>query len=186
MPLIVTPGQLTHRAEFYYQLSQLTSAGIGLVQALDQVQKNPPARSYREPVLRLISELAQGFTFSEAIQRIGPWLPEFDTTLISYCNGADPDSGVRRMYASDNIGNIPFSNAAAYRNAEVDRLFALGAETDKYTDRALHYVAAQQIIVRDLPYWWLVETVATAAWRSRFEEFHPWSGQFAERAWMHP
>ena len=83
MALIVTPGQLTQRAEFYYQLSQLTSAGIGLVPALAQVQKNPPARSYREPVQRIISELAQGYTFSEAVQRIGPWLPEFDTTLIA-------------------------------------------------------------------------------------------------------
>ena len=89
MPLIVTPGQLTHRAEFYYQLSQLTSAGIGLVAALDQVQKNPPARSYREPVQRIINELAQGYTFSESLQRIGPWLPDFDITLI----GAGEQSG---------------------------------------------------------------------------------------------
>lgn len=83
MPLIVTPGQLTNRAEFYYQLSQLTSAGIGLVQALDQVQKNPPTRSYREPVQRIIHELNQGFTFTEAVRRIGPWLPDFDITLIA-------------------------------------------------------------------------------------------------------
>jgi len=83
MPLIVTPGQLTHRAEFYYQLSQLTSAGIGLVGALDQVQKNPPTRSYRQPVQRILKEIAQGYTFSEAVQRIGPWLPDFDTTLIA-------------------------------------------------------------------------------------------------------
>ena len=37
MPLIVTPGQLGQRAEFYYQLQQLTSAGIGLVEALKHV-----------------------------------------------------------------------------------------------------------------------------------------------------
>lgn len=83
MPFIVTPGQLTQRAEFYYQLSQLTSAGIGLVGALNQVQKHPPARSYREPIQRLLVEIAQGYTFSEAVQRIGPWLPDFDTTLIA-------------------------------------------------------------------------------------------------------
>ena len=31
MPLILTPGQFHHRAEFYHQLAQLTSAGIGVV-----------------------------------------------------------------------------------------------------------------------------------------------------------
>ena len=33
MPLIVTPGQFAQRAEFYHQLAQLTSAGIGLPRA---------------------------------------------------------------------------------------------------------------------------------------------------------
>jgi type IV pilus assembly protein PilC len=83
MPLIVTPGQLTHRAEFYYQLHQFTAAGIGLVEALNHVQRNPPARSYRQPVQRVISELAKGFTFTESVLKIGQWLPEFDTTLIA-------------------------------------------------------------------------------------------------------
>lgn len=83
MPLIVTPGQFTQRAEFYYQLNQFTAAGIGLVEALQQVVKNPPARSYREPIRRVLGELARGSTFSESLQHTGPWLPEFDTTLIA-------------------------------------------------------------------------------------------------------
>ena len=110
----------------------------------------------------------------------------FDANIISYCNGADPDSGVRRMYVSDNIGSVPFSNAAAYRNPEVDRLFASAAETDNYAERTRQYVAVQQIIAQDLPYWWLVETAVNAAWRSRFQGFQPWSGQVAERTWMRP
>ncbi len=110
----------------------------------------------------------------------------FDLNIISYCNGADPDSGVRRMYVSTNIGGVPFSNAAAYRNPEVDRLFALAAETDNYDERARHYAALQKIIADDLPYWWLTETVATSAWRSRTQGWQPWSGQVAERAWLRP
>ena len=110
----------------------------------------------------------------------------FDLSIISYCNGADPDSGVRRMYMSNNIGSVPFSNAAAYRNPEVDKLFALAAETDNYDDRARHYGALQKIIADDLPYWWLSETVVTNAWRSRFQGWQPWSGQVAERAWLRP
>lgn len=108
----------------------------------------------------------------------------FDTNIISYCNGADPDSGVRRMYASTSIGKVPFSNGAAYRNPEVDRLFASAAETDDYAERARQYAQVQQIVARDLPYWWLVETVANSAWQSKFLGFQPWSGEVAERAWI--
>jgi peptide/nickel transport system substrate-binding protein len=107
---------------------------------------------------------------------------EFDTTLISYCNGLDPAIGVRRMYDSANIGRVPFSNAAAYRNAEVDRLFvAAGAAVDEQ-QRGDLYRAAQRIIAAELPYWWLVEANLTTAWRDSFQGFAPWSGQFAERA----
>ena len=110
----------------------------------------------------------------------------FDLNIISYCNGADPDSGVRRMYASNNIGSVPFSNAAGYRNPEVDRLFALAAETDNLEERARQYAAVQKILADELPYWWLTETVVSTAWRSRFQGFQPWSGQVAERAGLRP
>ena len=110
----------------------------------------------------------------------------FDLNIISYCNGADPDSGVRRMYVSSNIGSVPFSNAAAYRNPEVDRLFALAAETDNLDERVRQYAALQKIIADELPYWWLTETVVTTAWRSRSQGWQPWSGQVAERAWLRP
>ena len=82
MPLIITPGQLTQRAELYHQLAQLTSAGIGLVRALEQVERHPPARSFREPLNRVARELGRGFTFTEALRLAGGWLPEFDLALI--------------------------------------------------------------------------------------------------------
>lgn len=106
----------------------------------------------------------------------------FDLALVSYCNGVDPEIGVRRMYHSSAIGTVPFSNAAAYRNGEVDRLFdAAGAAID--TDRRGEaYRAMQRIVARDLPYWWLVETDFTSAWRESLADFAPWSGQFAESA----
>ncbi len=106
----------------------------------------------------------------------------FDLTLVSYCNGTDPEIGVRRMYRSDNIGNIPFSNAAAYRNPEVDALFVTAGSMVKREDRAQAYRTIQDIVVRDLPYIWIVETDFTAAWRRDLAGFAAWSGQFAERA----
>lgn len=107
---------------------------------------------------------------------------DFDMTLISYCNGLDPEIGVRRMYDSTNIGNVPFSNAAGYRNAEVDRLFREASATVDETLRGARYHDIQRQVAADLPYWWLVETDFTTAWRDTLRDFAPWTGQFAERA----
>jgi len=82
MPLIVTPGQLSRRADFYHQLSQLTRAGLGLVQALEQVRRHPPDRSYREPVARVLGEITAGCTFTDALACCGRWLPTFDLSLL--------------------------------------------------------------------------------------------------------
>jgi type IV pilus assembly protein PilC len=82
MSFIVTPRQFSQRAEFYHQLAQLTSAGIGLLPALEQLKRNPPGSSYREPIQRLLNELAQGRTFTASLQQLDGWLPEFDIALI--------------------------------------------------------------------------------------------------------
>ena len=82
MPLIVTPGQLSTRAEFYHQLHQLTAAGFGLMAALEQQKRNPPARSYREPLRKLLENLSSGFTLAESLERLGSWLPAFDVALL--------------------------------------------------------------------------------------------------------
>src|ERR1041385_6462024 len=73
MPLIITPGQLKQRAEFYHQLGQLTGAGLGLLRALEQLKRSPPARSYREPIQRLLDQLADGYTLNESLQRVSHW-----------------------------------------------------------------------------------------------------------------
>ena len=88
MPLIVSPRQLTQRAELYHQLSQFTSAGIPIVRALEQLKRNPPALSYRRPLQQLLDELAKGATLAESLQALD-WLPEFDLALI----GAGEKSG---------------------------------------------------------------------------------------------
>ena len=108
---------------------------------------------------------------------------DFDLALVSYCNGVDPEIGVSRMYRSTAIGNVPFSNAAAYRNADVDRLFDDAGSSTDVARRGEAYRALQRIVAADLPYWWLVETDFTSAWRDSFRDFAPWTGQFAERAW---
>jgi len=88
MPLIITPRQFTQRAELFHQLNQFTSAGIPIVQALEQIKRSPPARSFREPLQHLLDELAKGATLAESLQSLD-WLPAFDLALI----GAGEQSG---------------------------------------------------------------------------------------------
>ena len=57
------------------------SAGIGVVPALEQIKRNPPAASFREPLQHFLDELVKGRTLSESLQH-GGWLPAFDTALI--------------------------------------------------------------------------------------------------------
>ena len=106
---------------------------------------------------------------------------DFDTNIISYCNATDPEIGVRRMYHSSNIGEVPFSNAAAYRNDEVDRLFDEAQRTIDLEQRGALYRQIQEIAVAELPYFWIVETVGTRAYRSSCSDFQP-SGHFAKTA----
>ncbi len=106
----------------------------------------------------------------------------FDTNVISYCNGPDPEIGVRRMYHSSQIGAAPFTNSAAYRNETVDALFDQAARTVERDRRSRIYRQIQEIVAQDLPYFWLVETPTTRAWSSRCGDFKAWTGLFAEAA----
>jgi general secretion pathway protein F len=82
MPLIVTPRQLTQRAQFYQQLGQLAAAGIPIPTALDMLMRNPPSRAFREPIRLMITQLAGGAILSDALQSIGKWVPSFDIALV--------------------------------------------------------------------------------------------------------
>src|SRR6185312_14745232 len=82
MPLIFTPRQFALRAHFYQQFGQLLSAGLPLINTLETLERNPPARSFREPLQKMISQLKQGTTVSEAVQGLGHWMPPFDIALV--------------------------------------------------------------------------------------------------------
>lgn len=106
---------------------------------------------------------------------------DFDTNIISYCNGPDPEIGVRRMFDSARIGPVPFSNAAGYRNPEVDALFAEAAATVDLDARRAVYLEIQEQVAEDLPYLWIVETESTRIFTSDCSGFGP-AGHFAETA----
>ncbi len=82
MSLILTPRQFTQRAHFYQQLGQLLAAGVSVVDALGLLGRNPPDRSYREPIRQMLLQLSEGATVSEATLHLGRWMPAFDIALV--------------------------------------------------------------------------------------------------------
>jgi len=80
--IVFTPGQFTRRAELFRQLAQLTVAGLPITKSLEQLERHPPSRAFREPLRLMLREIAGGFTFSEALSRSGKWVSPFDLSLI--------------------------------------------------------------------------------------------------------
>ena len=107
----------------------------------------------------------------------------FDLGVASYCNGSDPEIGVRRVYVSSNIGPILFSNGAGYRNPEVDRLFDAAAAAPDRNARATLYAQMQQILTEDLPYFWLIDSQGYRAYRAGYQGFRTSGGNILETAW---
>ena len=109
---------------------------------------------------------------------------DFDINIISYCNNTDPSIGVARMYISSNIGDIPFSNGAAYVNPAIDVLFDEAASTPDVARRGELYGEIQKILTAELPYLWLVETQFTAGSGANVRGLQANSGHVAETAYF--
>ncbi|MGI8809244.1 MAG: ABC transporter substrate-binding protein [Acidimicrobiales bacterium] len=108
---------------------------------------------------------------------------DFDTAVASYCNGDDPEIGVRRQYDSKQISATPFSNGAGYSNPEIDALLDRGAREPDLAKRTPIYRQLQEIAVRDLPYMWMTESVNTRGFTAGCTGFnHENTGLFAEGA----
>lgn len=82
MPLIVTPKQLSLRAELYHQLGALLSAGVTLFSSIESLRKRPPARSLAEPLRLIERQLEQGETFAQSLHAVSHWVPSFDISLL--------------------------------------------------------------------------------------------------------
>ncbi|HEX4951143.1 MAG TPA: ABC transporter substrate-binding protein [Blastocatellia bacterium] len=112
---------------------------------------------------------------------------DFDLSFSSFENGPDPDIGVKRTVLSSNIGPIPFSNGAGYRNPKIDDLFAQASSTIDPQQRARLYFEAQEILTQDLPYFWLYEPRGVSAYNAALRGVYEWSAksnvQFARDAW---
>ncbi|KKC37984.1 ABC transporter substrate-binding protein [Devosia epidermidihirudinis] len=77
---------------------------------------------------------------------------DFDIIVNGITNSFDPTIGTQRIYWSENLRRgVPFSNATAYNNPEVDRLLlAAAVEIDPKT-RFQQFADFQRQVVNDLP-----------------------------------
>jgi peptide/nickel transport system substrate-binding protein len=138
------------------------------------------AQAVREQVARVGIDLRlEGLDFNTSVEKTFV-RKDFDLGFASFCNGADPDIGVRRVYVSTNVAPVPFSNGAGYVNPEVDRLFHEAAVTLDRGRRAELYGELQQRLVEDLPYFWIIDSAGRRAHLSSFTGFRFWTGAFAE------
>jgi len=80
--MIFTPGQLSRRADFYYQFGQLTAAGLGINNALLQLARNSHSGQLRANVNAALVDLTGGATLSESFANRPGWLPAFDIALL--------------------------------------------------------------------------------------------------------
>ena len=80
--MTITPGQISRRADFYFQLASLIAAGVPILQALEMLQRTMSS-SYATHLQTVVGKLNQGTTFTEAIRATGGWLPVFDQALFS-------------------------------------------------------------------------------------------------------
>jgi type IV pilus assembly protein PilC len=80
--MTITPGQISRRADFYFQLASLIAAGVPIIQALEMLQRSV-SPVYRERIDVVIGKLNHGSDFTEAVAATGGWLPAFDHALFS-------------------------------------------------------------------------------------------------------
>src|SRR5688500_18406610 len=80
--MTITPGQISRRADFYFQLSSLIAAGVPIIQALEMLQKTVNG-AYPGHIATVLAKLKQGSSFTEAMVATGGWLPAFDHALFS-------------------------------------------------------------------------------------------------------
>lgn len=83
MSLIVTPSELERRAELYHQLGALLIAGVPVLQSLEQLQRHPPAWTFRRMLATAHADIVAGETFTTAWTRSDADLPKFDAALIA-------------------------------------------------------------------------------------------------------
>jgi peptide/nickel transport system substrate-binding protein len=87
--------------------------------------------------------------FGTWIKQVAGWNYEMTLNLI-FCY-PDPVIGVHRLYLTDNIKHVPWSNTQGYSNPQVDELLAKAAVEMDFNKRKALYEKFQRIVTEDVP-----------------------------------
>lgn len=79
--MALTPGSLSRRADLYFQLGNLLTAGVPVLQALDAVQRSCSGANSRH-LGALRAQIQAGSTLGGALQQRGRWVPDLDLALL--------------------------------------------------------------------------------------------------------
>jgi ABC-type transport system substrate-binding protein len=90
---------------------------------------------------------------------------------------------VRRQYHSSQVSTANVTNAAGYKNANVDSWFDQAVQSLDPTVRFNLYHQVQVQVAQDLPYMWMIETPNVRGHTAKCVNFKAWTGLFAESGW---
>ena len=97
MPLITTPGTYLGLSEFYYQISTMLRAGLGMMAALETLEQASPSQAIGRHITPVLASMRRGLNLSESVRRIPNWLPIFDISLIEAAEKSGREEEVFRM-----------------------------------------------------------------------------------------
>jgi peptide/nickel transport system substrate-binding protein len=116
------------------------------------IDDNQVIAEYLKPQLNKVGidvQLRRPSGFGPWIQMVASW--QFEVTLNLVFSYPDPIIGVHRLFHSENIKNIPWSNTGGYSNPKVDQLLDQAAVELNLEKRKALYAEFQKIISEDLP-----------------------------------
>jgi peptide/nickel transport system substrate-binding protein len=96
----------------------------------------------------------------------------FDISIASYCNGDDPEVGVRRQIDPNNVSTATFSNMAGYKDPAMTALLNTAVQGATPAARGATYQTMQEKLATEMPYIWVVESDTTRAVRSNCTGFN--------------
>ena len=182
MPLLTTPSGLTQRSELFYQLAQMTTAGVGLIQALEVLHRSPPGVWMRRPLARLLDHLRAGAGFGDSLAASGNWLSSFDSALLRAGEQSGRLPECFRLLAGYYAGRAQLVRqvmgftiypAIVFHLAVL--IFPMGTFTDLILKGAVIPFVFQKLVVFGAVYgialfvWYALQSTHGPAWRAGLE-----------------
>lgn len=184
MGSLITPSDLEARSTFYQRMAVLSSAGVGLTDALRNLESNPPGKGYQKPIRSAISAIDGGATLVESLAQLDQRLGQFDLDLLRAAEASGRIDQVFRLLSDyyQTLGRMSkrmLSNLAypTFLIHAVVLLAPLGTFTDLILKGAIEPYVTQKTLIL-VPFYSLVYLMTLLCQQRRF----PLLNTFVEHA----